>query len=69
MEDPVGQCEEGGPVGCHHHCPVLHERSQGADDCALGLQVERGGWLVKQHDRRAAQKRPGDGHALALAAG
>src|SRR5215472_16041125 len=29
VEDPVGECEQGGPVGCHHDCAVLHEGSQG----------------------------------------
>ena len=48
---------------------LLGQRPEQAHDFDPGLGVEVAGRLVGEHDRGPVGERPGDGHALRLAAG
>ena len=49
--------------------PCRVELLQHSQHLAAGVAVQRAGGLVGQNDRRIPGQRPGDGHALLLAAG
>ena len=49
--------------------PLACRVSKQRHDLQAGLGVQVAGGLVGQNDRRAVDQRPGNGHALALAAG
>ena len=48
--------------------PVVDRGTHEAEDLGAAPGVEVAGGLVAEHDRRAADQRPGDGDALLLAA-
>ena len=54
----------------HQHDGIAFrvQRCEQRHDLVAGGGVERAGGLVGQQDRRIVHQRPGDGHALALAA-
>ena len=57
-------------VGDHEHGRALAvERPQQLEDLAAGARVEVAGGLIGEHDRRRADERARDRHALALAPG
>src|SRR5690606_10662362 len=56
-------------VGDDEGGAALHQAPQGVLDEELALRVERAGRLVEEQDRGVAQDGPGEGDALALAAG
>src|ERR1700730_6208157 len=68
-EDLVGAADGGEAVGDHEGGPALHEVAQAVLDHGLGLGVEGAGGLVEDEDAGVGQDGPGDGDALALAAG
>ena len=56
-------------MGDHKRGPTAHQPHQGFLDQRLGLGVERRSRLIEDEHARIADKRPGDGQALFLAAG
>ena len=66
----MGVCRDVGLVGDDNdRVPRLVKTSEDAHDFRAGLRVEVPGRLVREKDRRIVDERPGDGDALALAAG
>ena len=65
----VGVLDGGQPVGDGEDRLSLGQGGQGLLDQVLILRIHAGGGLVQNHDGRILQNRPGDGDALALAAG
>jgi hypothetical protein len=64
--DPAGEAHL---VGHHQHRHALRgELAHDVEDVAHELRVEGAGGLVEQHHLRVHRQRPGDGHALLLAA-
>ena len=53
----------------HHGLPKFGDLPQQHEDLLAGPGVQRSGRLVGEDDLRAGHQRPGDGHALLLAAG
>jgi hypothetical protein len=53
----------------HRHVARLGELAHDAQHLADQLRIERRGHLVEQHDLGPQSQRPGDRHALLLAAG
>jgi hypothetical protein len=68
-QDDVGALDGGQAVGDHQRGAAAHDAVERGLDVALGFGVERRGGFVEDEDRRVLQQRPGDGQALALAAG
>ena len=68
-QDLVGVLDGGQPVGDGEDGLSFRQGGQGLLDQVLILRVREGGGLVQNHDGRVLQNRPGDGDALALAAG
>ena len=69
--DPVGHAGDDGEVvrHVHHRHPLLAPQArQLGQDAVLGEDVEPGGRLVEHGDRRPADARHRDGHALLLPA-
>ena len=56
-------------MGDGDHGLALHQGRERLLDRRLDLRIERRGRLVEDQDRRVLQDHPGDGDALALAAG
>ena len=67
--DPGGPLDGGQAVGDHQGGAVLHEHLQGLLDRPLTFGVQGAGGLVQDQDGRILEQGPGDGQALALAAG
>ena len=70
MEEPVETVEDLLVMGHGDDAGVLlgGELAQQVHDDARALAVQRGGRFVGEDDARAVGQRPGDGHALRLAA-
>ena len=64
-----GELGDVGLVGDQHHGdPALAERLEDGQHFEAGVRIEIAGGLVAQDELRRADQRPGDGHALLLAA-
>ena len=59
----------GQAVGDGDHRLALHQGVEALLDRRLDLRVQRRGGFVQHQDRRVLEQHPGDGDALALAAG
>ena len=68
-EDFIGVADGGEAVGDDEGGAAGHEALEGFVDEALGLAVEGGGGFVEEEDFGIGEDGPGDGDALALAAG
>ncbi len=58
-----------GKLGNDQHRLALEQAGKGGLDGAFVLHIQAGRGLVQQYDRRVLEQCPGDGDALALAAG
>src|SRR5215218_6241363 len=68
-EDAVAMDHRFEAVGDEHDRAATAKREKRLDEAPLVLGVEGARRLVEDQERRPAQERPGDGDALALAAG
>src|SRR5207249_1739732 len=67
-DDPIGELGLAQPVSHQEHRTSLGESAQVPDDLLLLRRVHRGERVVEHEDRRAADERPRQRHALALTA-
>ena len=67
-DDPIGELGRAQPVSHQEHRTSLGESAQVPDDLLLLRRVHRGERVVEHEDRRAADERPRQRHALALTA-
>ncbi len=68
-QDLVGGADRGQAVGDDHGGAALQGLGERLLDGRLGGVVQVGGGLVQDDHALAGQQQPGDGHALAFAAG
>jgi len=68
-QDGIAIGQRGQPVGDDDHGAAVRHLGEVGVDQGLAFRVERTGRLIEDQDARVVHQRPGDGEALALAAG